>query len=74
MSSSNNNNNSGSDKYVEPSDSSFYKGYGGQKAFLECHGLKIWNDDDIQEGKAILRAMKAADREDWEAEQAAKKK
>lgn len=25
--------------------------------FLQSYGLRIWNDDDIQEGKGILRAM-----------------
>lgn len=27
------------------------------KAFLESYGLRIWNDEDIQEGKEILRGM-----------------
>lgn len=32
-------------------------GFSGFKNFLESYGLRIWNDDDIQEGKAILRGM-----------------
>lgn len=32
-------------------------GFQGFQNFLESHGLRIWNDDDVQEGKAILRAM-----------------
>jgi hypothetical protein len=32
-------------------------GFQGFQNFLESYGHKIWNDDDVQEGKAILRAM-----------------
>jgi hypothetical protein len=32
-------------------------GFQGFQNFLECYGLRIWIDDDVQEGKAILRAM-----------------
>ncbi|PVI06281.1 hypothetical protein DM02DRAFT_667541 [Periconia macrospinosa] len=32
-------------------------GYRHFKHFLESYGLRIWNDDDVQEGKAILRGM-----------------
>lgn len=32
-------------------------GFSSFKNFLESYGLRIWNDDDVQEGKAILRAM-----------------
>lgn len=32
-------------------------GFDHFKAFLESYGLRIYNDDDVQEGKAILRAM-----------------
>jgi hypothetical protein len=27
------------------------------KAFLESYGLRIWNPEDVEEGKAILRGM-----------------
>ena len=27
------------------------------KHFLESYGLKIWNEDDVEEGKAILHAF-----------------
>ncbi|KAH7126711.1 hypothetical protein B0J11DRAFT_433424, partial [Dendryphion nanum] len=32
-------------------------GFSSFKAFLESYGLRIWNDDDVEEGKEILRAM-----------------
>jgi hypothetical protein len=32
-------------------------GFDHFKAFLESYGLRIWNPDDVEEGKAILRAM-----------------
>ncbi|KAI9465403.1 hypothetical protein BJY52DRAFT_1243748 [Lactarius psammicola] len=32
----------------------YTKPYGGMKGFMESHGLKLWNDDDVQEAKAIL--------------------
>ncbi|KAH7402407.1 hypothetical protein BKA66DRAFT_448694 [Pyrenochaeta sp. MPI-SDFR-AT-0127] len=32
-------------------------GFTSFKAFLESYGLRIWNDDDVQEGRAILRGM-----------------
>lgn len=32
-------------------------GYSSFKAMLESYGLRLWNDDDIEEGKAILRGM-----------------
>ncbi|KAF9740512.1 hypothetical protein PMIN06_001641 [Paraphaeosphaeria minitans] len=32
-------------------------GFRNFKNFLESYGLRIWNHDDVEEGKAILRAM-----------------
>ena len=32
-------------------------GYENFSTFLISFGLRIYNDDDVQEGKAILRAM-----------------
>ncbi|KAF1958539.1 hypothetical protein CC80DRAFT_408395 [Byssothecium circinans] len=32
-------------------------GYRHFKHFLECYGLRIWNMDDVEEGKQILRGM-----------------
>ena len=32
-------------------------GFDSFKAFLESYGLRVWNIEDVQEGRAILRAM-----------------
>jgi len=32
-------------------------GFDNFPAFLLAYGLRIYNDDDVQEGKAILRVM-----------------
>ena len=32
-------------------------GFQNFQNFLESYGLKIWNSDDVEEGKSILRAM-----------------
>ncbi|KAF2031273.1 hypothetical protein EK21DRAFT_63430 [Setomelanomma holmii] len=32
-------------------------GFDNFPAFLLSYGLRIYNDDDVQEGKAILRGM-----------------
>ncbi|CAN9236363.1 unnamed protein product [Alternaria alternata] len=32
-------------------------GFHSFKAFLESYGLRIWELDDVEEGKAIMRAM-----------------
>ena len=42
----------------EVSDYSITKPYGGMKGFMESYGLKIWNDDDVQEAKQIINEMK----------------
>lgn len=34
-----------------------HAGFDNFPAFLLSYGLKIYNDDDVQEGKAILTAM-----------------
>jgi hypothetical protein len=39
---------------------------------MASHGLKPWDHDDVQEGKAILEAFKEQDKCDWQDEQAAK--
>jgi len=40
---------------------------------MRSYGLKEYDLDDVEEGKAILQAMKDADRADWEAEYSQKK-
>jgi hypothetical protein len=32
-------------------------GFDSFKAFLESYGLRIWGLNDVEEGKAIMRAM-----------------
>ncbi|EDU50158.1 hypothetical protein Alg130_04388 [Pyrenophora tritici-repentis] len=32
-------------------------GFDSFKAFLESYGLRVWNHEDVLEGRAILRAM-----------------
>ncbi|KAF1942207.1 hypothetical protein EJ02DRAFT_346154 [Clathrospora elynae] len=32
-------------------------GFDNFKAFLESYGLRLHNDDDVEEGKAIMRGM-----------------
>lgn len=36
--------------------------YGGEYHFLHAHGLKMHNDDDRQEGKAIVQGFIEQDR------------
>jgi hypothetical protein len=36
---------------------SIYKEYGGMQNFMHSYGLKMWNDDDVQEAKAIADEM-----------------
>jgi hypothetical protein len=36
---------------------SIYKEYGGMQNFMHSYGLKIWNDDDVEEAKAIADEM-----------------
>ncbi|KAF5363878.1 hypothetical protein D9756_000067 [Leucocoprinus leucothites] len=55
---SNSNTNSGGGR----SDDSYYKPYGGWPGFMHSHGLKPWDLDDVDEGKAILEGYKALDR------------
>ncbi|KAF8980155.1 hypothetical protein BDQ17DRAFT_1380899 [Cyathus striatus] len=66
-STSNSNTNSGSSStYTPPSNNSYYKPYGGWPNFMASYGLKPWDDDDVQEGHAIVDAFKEQDRLDWE--------
>ena len=67
------NKNENSEQYVPPSNNSIYQTFGGWPGFMHSHGLKPWNDDDVQEGKAIVAGMKAQHRQDWDDAQAALK-
>jgi hypothetical protein len=59
--------------YKEPSNNSIYKDYGGYMNFLHCHGLRVWNMEDVDEGHKIVDEIKQNMREDHEAAQAAAK-
>lgn len=39
----------------------YTKSYGGMKGFMETYGLKLWNDDDVQEAKSILDGFREID-------------
>ncbi|KAJ3570471.1 hypothetical protein NP233_g4383 [Leucocoprinus birnbaumii] len=47
----------------EQSNSSYYKDFGGYHEFMRSYGLKPWDDDDHEEGQAILEAFRRYDRE-----------
>lgn len=52
--------------YEEPSNNSIYREYGGWPNYMHSHGLKPWDLDDVEEGKAITQAYKDMHRHDWE--------
>lgn len=41
---------------------SYMKDFGGFNKFMGSYGLKVWDHDDIQEGKVILDAFREADK------------
>ncbi|KAK5807022.1 hypothetical protein VI817_001280 [Penicillium citrinum] len=51
---------------LTPEQRTIVKQYGGWTAFMQCFGLKPWEDDDVQEGLAILRAFATDDDDDDE--------
>jgi hypothetical protein len=63
-----------SEQYVPPSDNSIYSSFGGWPNFMRSYGLKTWDLDDVEEGKRIVEAFKANDKEEWEEKQAEKAK
>jgi hypothetical protein len=55
-------NSSASDESSGPKTNYAYtKPYGGMKGFMESHGLKLSDDGDIQEAKAILDGFREMD-------------
>ena len=55
-------NSSASDASSGPKTNYAYtKPYGGMKGFMESYGLKLWDDDDVQEAKAILDGFREMD-------------
>lgn len=47
----------------KPSDYSIYKEWGSYQNFMLSYGLKFWDADDRDEGKAIIQAFKDYDRQ-----------
>ena len=41
----------------QPTLNTVYKEYGGFQNFLHCHGLRMRNHEDMEEGKAIAAKM-----------------
>ena len=55
-------NSSASDASSGPKTNYAYtKPYGGMKGFMESYGLKLWDDDDVKEAKAILNEFRKMD-------------
>jgi len=46
------------------SDYAYHKAYGGYHGFMHSHGLKQYNDADVQEGKDIIEAFRQHDAAD----------
>jgi hypothetical protein len=46
-----------------------YDSFGGWDNFMISYGLKPWDDDDIEEGIAIVEAMEEGDKHDWDERQ-----
>jgi hypothetical protein len=44
-------------------------GYTGMNHFMQSYGLKIWNDDDVQEAKEIIKGFRAIDEQNARAEE-----
>jgi hypothetical protein len=58
---------------IQPKDKSQYRwfrdgGYTGMPHFMATYGLKLSNDDDLEEAKAIIARMREEDQKQWEAE------
>ncbi|KAK0193313.1 hypothetical protein F5146DRAFT_1133983 [Armillaria mellea] len=44
--------------YQPKSNNSYYESFGGYNNFMHSYGLKPWDMDDVEEGKAILQMFK----------------
>lgn len=63
------NKSSSSSGYVPKSDYAYYKDFGGFNNFMHSYGLKPYDHNDIQEGKAIIEGFREQDRYEWEQKQ-----
>ncbi|KAH6905532.1 hypothetical protein BKA70DRAFT_9070 [Coprinopsis sp. MPI-PUGE-AT-0042] len=59
----------GDETYVPLSSNAIYQSYGGWPNFMHSHGLKPWDQDDVEEGRQIVDKLKEYHRLDWEEEQ-----
>jgi len=41
-------------------------GWNNMYEFMLSHGLNMYDDNELQEGKAIIHALRQADQEAWE--------
>lgn len=58
---------------LTPAERAICKSYGGWTNFMASMGLKPWEDEDAEEGKAIIAALASSDKE-GEDEAASEKK
>ncbi|KAI0248589.1 hypothetical protein BJV78DRAFT_1234696 [Lactifluus subvellereus] len=58
---------SSGDTSATKSDYYYTKPYGGMQGFMHSYGLKMYNDDDVQEAKAIIDGFRQLDAADAEA-------
>lgn len=56
---------------LTPTERAIIKSYGGWTNFMQSMGLKPWDEEDADEGKAIVAAF-AADKEEEDKEKAKK--
>jgi hypothetical protein len=63
-----------SEQYVHPSNNSIYSSFGSWPGSMHSYGLKTGDPDDVEEGKRIVKAFKANNKEEWEEKQAEKAK
>ncbi|KAL2067756.1 hypothetical protein VTL71DRAFT_15852 [Oculimacula yallundae] len=48
-------------------------GHDNMDKFLLSYGLKMHNDEDVEEGKAILKGLRDGEQKEWEEQTASKK-
>jgi hypothetical protein len=69
---------SGGSAEVAPKDKSDYRilkdgGFSNMNQFMQSYGLKMHNDDDIQEAKGIIEGFRQVDQANYEARQQEKR-
>ncbi|KAI0056561.1 hypothetical protein BV25DRAFT_1832097 [Artomyces pyxidatus] len=61
-----------SSTYTPKSNYAYHQSFGGYNNFMASYGLKPWDDDDVQEGNAILDAFREGDKYDHDQAQGKK--